>query len=468
VLVSALGAFAIRIITVHAGPFNYGLYVSALIFVTTAMLLTDLGISAITGREIAKHPDAAADILGHNMGLRLVLSLALIPVLIGLSLLIYGSAEPDRLWAIALLSLAIPFDALRSISLGYFVSSIRNYYGSAVTLLQLILYVAGVVVALATRNGIVGCAGSYLVSTATTGAIAFFVARREVSFRPLFNVGRWRKILGQSMSLGVIQVVNMFYVKADTLLLSKMASPRAVGYYGVAYSFTTFFVAIPTLLMTSLLPLIARGTPSELSSIVRRSAQMMATVGVLVATGTAIFASPAIRLLSDQRYLAAATPLRILAVACVLIFLNAVLGYAAVARDQHHRIVYVSVAGLVLNVATNVIAIPRYGINGAATATLLSEVVTLAGVRYFFRRDVDVPVSLTSSLTRPVGAGLTVVAMTHFVLVRSWSPPIASLAWVPVVAVMYFGLLALVGGLPEDVSLIKDRLISHRSLGRNQ
>src|ERR1700722_11163351 len=70
-VISGLGALATRLITVHSGPTNYGLFVTALTFVTSVMLLTDLGITSIMGRDIAKTPDGASEILGQNLGLRL-------------------------------------------------------------------------------------------------------------------------------------------------------------------------------------------------------------------------------------------------------------------------------------------------------------------------------------------------------------------------------------------------------------
>jgi|GEM_PF-5034518 len=78
-LLAALGAIAIRLITVRVGPAHYGYFVIAMAFVGTVTLFTDLGISAIMGREIAQSPKDGADVLGHNLGLRLVLSGVVVP-----------------------------------------------------------------------------------------------------------------------------------------------------------------------------------------------------------------------------------------------------------------------------------------------------------------------------------------------------------------------------------------------------
>src|ERR1035437_8047180 len=239
-LVAGLGALATRLITTHVGPTNYGLFVTALTFVSSVMLLTDLGITSITGRDIAKNPDDAAEILGQNLGLRLTLSVLIIPIVVFIGLILYKA--PSLRWTMILFAISVPFNAIQTISLGYYVASIRNYVSSGISLLQQALFVGGVAIAIPNGFGIVGCALSYLIATAISGVVVYFIARKELRFKPLFNLRSWREVFKRSASLGAIQVINLLYLRADTLLLSKMMKPRAVGLYGVAYSFVNFIV----------------------------------------------------------------------------------------------------------------------------------------------------------------------------------------------------------------------------------
>jgi O-antigen/teichoic acid export membrane protein len=149
-LISGLGALATRLITVHTGPTNYGLFVTALTFVSSVMLLTDLGITSIMGRDIAKTPDGAAEILGQNLGLRLTLSVVIIPVVVFVGLLLYKA--PSLRWTLILFAVSIPFNAVQTISLGYYVASIRNYVASGIAFLQQIIFVGGVAIAIQGRR----------------------------------------------------------------------------------------------------------------------------------------------------------------------------------------------------------------------------------------------------------------------------------------------------------------------------
>ena len=466
VLVAGLGALSIRLITVHVGPTNYGLFVTALTFVSSVMLLTDLGINSITGREIARSPNDAAEILGHNLGLRLTLSAILVPILTFIGVALYH--EPSLRWSIVLIALAVPFDALRAISLGYYAASIRNYVASGISLLQQVLFVAGVAIALTSGFGIVGCATSYLVSTFVSGSLAFLVVRREVLFKPLYNLKRWRQVFALSASLGAIQAINILYLKADTLILSRMSTPHAVGLYGVAYSFTTFILVVPSLIMVSVMPLLATSSGERFAKLVRQAVHGLVVLGTAAVIVVLLFASQAITVLSGHHFLAAATSMRLLALASLFSYLNAALGWAAVACNHHHRMIFVSGIGLFLNVGLNLALIPRFGIDGAATSTLISEFLALIGVRVVFGRDVGAKISLIKISLLPVLVGIAVVLLGRYVLLRSWYAPVSTIFWAPGFLILYLGLLALVGGLPQEVAFIWQKIknVTHRHIPR--
>ncbi len=463
-LVAGLGALATRLITTHVGPTNYGLFVTALTFVTSVMLLTDLGITSIMGRDIAKHPDGAAEILGQNLGLRLTLSVLIIPLVVFVGLILYKA--PSLRWTLVLFAASVPFNAIQAISLGYYVASIRNYVASGISLLQQVLFVGGVAIAIPNGFGIIGCATSYLIATAVSGVAAYFVVRRELRFKPQFNLRGWREVFSRSASLGAIQVINLLYLKADTLLLSKMTKARAVGLYGVAYSFVNLIVVAPALILMSVMPLMATSSGERFEKLLRRTGHGLAVLGAASVMVTVLFAPQAIDILSGHRFLGASTALRLLGLSCYFSYLNSALGYAAVACNRHHRLVVVSAIGLVLNVGLNIALIPTLGINGSALSTLISEFIALIGVRYVFAKDVKAKISLTGISLRPVLVGVLITFFARYALLRSWNAPVVTVLWAPAILVLYFGVLALVGGLREEVAFAREKATS-RFGGRN-
>ena len=113
--------------------------------------------------------------------------------------------------------------------------------------------------------------------------------------------------------------------------------------------------------------------------------------------------------------------------------------------------IVVSLVGLAINVATNIIVIPIYGINGAATAYLFSEIVTLCGVYLVFRRDLGLRIPVARILVRPAAVGILCVLLFGVVL----SAPSRGLVAAGVLGAgevaLYVVVLYLLGGIPDEL-----------------
>ena len=460
VLIAALGALALRLMTHRLGPDSYGVFVTAATFVSTWELLTDLGINALAGREMARNPNDAGSILSYNLGLRLSLSAMLIPIVWVVGDLVYKGSSSDVRFGVVIVAFTVPFDAIRAVSLGYYVASISNHWVAAVNVLQQVLWVTGLATALALGAGVRGCFCAYLGSTVILAAVAYLIVRHQVPFRPRFKAANWVRIIRQSISIGVIGIVNYAYLKADIILLSLMTSVFQVAIYGVAYAIINFFLFIPGAFMTSVLPLMTRSRADELKSVVEWAVSYMAAISCLVAAGIICVGSPVIHLLAGSKFASAVAPLSILAVSIVFSALNNVFGYASFSRNCHQKLLYVSLSSLLLNVVLNLIAIPRWGVKGSAGATDISEAFVLAGTYLVFRRGVGVRVAFLRPLVRPVLAGGLAIAVFRLWL---WFPgagaPLTLLLGIGV-TVLYVGVLALLRGLPPDLNVFGRRALN--------
>ena len=279
---------------------------------------------------------------------------------------------------------------------------------------------------------------------------AYVWVLREVPFRPRFSVEQWRGIIAGSIGIGIIQLVNLLYLKADTLILSVMTTSAQVGIYGVAYAIVSFYGAFASITMTSLLPILTRSSDEELGGIVVRTVRHLMTISVMLAMLTWCFAPIAIRLVAGPKYATAYLPLAILATAMVLTYLHVALGVTSVARNRHQRIVFVSLVCLVLNVVGNVLVIPRWGINGSATVTLISEAIALLGVAYVFHHDVGASIPWPSVFIRPAVVGTILTLVFYFPLHSTTKGIVLTGVLAVCQVVIYLALLLAARGLPDD------------------
>ena len=88
-------------------------------------------------------------------------------------------------------------------------------------------------------------------------------------------------------------------------------------------------------------------------------------------------ASPVMSLVFGSAYLPAVAPLQILAGGSIFVFCTWILHATAIATNLDRRLLVTTAIGLGTNVVLNLLFIPRWGIAGAAWATVVAEAVTV-------------------------------------------------------------------------------------------
>ena len=194
-----------------------------------------------------------------------------------------------------------------------------------------------------------------------------------------------RPIIRQSLGIGSIQIVNLLYLRTNTLVLSIMTNSHTVALYGVAAAIVTFLLVVPNAFMISMMPLVVVAPLERLRSLVNDSCTYMAMVGVLVVVGTgcspATWSTCSLRTSSPPRR----RFVTILSLSVLFTCITNVFTYSSFARDHHHRLLLISILGLVANVLIDIGLIPTYHARGAAIATVIVEGFILVGTFTVFR-----------------------------------------------------------------------------------
>jgi O-antigen/teichoic acid export membrane protein len=458
-LIAVLGTATLRLLTYHFGPTSYGAYVTALTFVTTVMAVADLGVNSYAGREIARDPSRAEEILSYNLGLRLTLSVLLIPIVLVLGSWIYRTSTAEIVTGIVVLAFAIPFDAIRTVSLSLFVSRIAYQRTALVNLSNQLLFIVGVVVALILKQGIVACFWAYLCATVVTSLASYWMAHQKIRFRPRWNVGKWITTYRASLSIGLIQIVYFVYIRTNVLLLSVLSGVHAVAIYGLSSNIVAFFLVVPNALLISLMPVVTRASSDRVASIVSRATAYLAAIASLVAAGAICLGSSVIHLIGGSKFAASSPSLSILSVSLIAAFVSAVFSYVGFARNVHHRILYANLCGLAIDVVLCLILIPRFGPNGAAASTLATEVATLVLIYWVYRNAMREPIGVVLLMARPMLAGLTSVLVFRVFLYRPDYGLIGLVGVGIAITLLFTGVLFLLRGVPEgSTSMFFDAL----------
>jgi O-antigen/teichoic acid export membrane protein len=172
--------------------------------------------------------------------------------------------------------------------------------------------------------------------------------------------------------------LGIVYFRADLLLLTALVGFGAAGIYQAAYKVFELALVIPGAANAAAYPVISAYLSASRMRAARAYQRLLGGMLALGLPLTALLfvgASPLIHVLYGRAYLTAAPMLAVLAGAVLLSYVNAAPITVLSALPRQAALTAVTASGLVVNLALNLVLIPRFSGQGAALAMIASEVV---------------------------------------------------------------------------------------------
>ncbi len=390
----------------------------ALLFGVLGMLsiVTDMGIGRAAVAGVLGNPDGAGPFVGSYVVLRSLLGVVGYGVAVGFVVLGRYPAEVVEAMAVAALvvvfstpahALGIVFQAqlrLRTVAVAGAVAQ-----GAQLALTAAIA---------ATGGSVLWFVVPAVVGETINLTIVAARAHRLIPIRYRPDVRQWSVLLREAVPLSVGAAFATLTYRIDTVMLSQLDTFRAVGHYNVASKLPDLVRFGSTAVSTPMLTILVSSFPDQpeaFRTALRRAASLLSALGVGAFVGTALYATEIIGLLYGREYVDADRATVVLMAAQTVAFGTSMAFTVLAATAQHRVYPFVAGGGLLTNVAVNTVAIPHWSFQGAAAATLLTEVVVLIPLALLVRRIPHVqpfpapslgPLAMTGVLTFGLGAAL--------------------------------------------------------------
>ena len=355
----------------YLGPEDTGKYFFAASYVLIFAVFADLGMSAIATREVAKGGEGADKLFNQIISFKLVTSLFVIVALAIISPLLVHDLVTAVLIIVA--AIAMILDGFTLI----FYAGIRGKqnlgYESLATLLhQGIVLIAGFIL-IRLNFPVQVIIAALVIGSSFNLAYSWWVARRRAGFH-----------------FALAAIFTRLYAYTDSVLLRLLQGNIEVGYYSVAYKITFAFQFIPLAFVAALYPAFAYYSQHDKEQLVTtftRSIQYLLLLAAPISFGLIIAAPYLVPQIYTGAFSQAVLPLQILITNLPFLFINFPLGSLLNAINRQKAQTLIVASGLVWNVATNLILIPRYGAVGAAaastTSTILVFILSLAVINRY-------------------------------------------------------------------------------------
>jgi O-antigen/teichoic acid export membrane protein len=378
-VVALAGVVQAAILSHYLHSTGYGQYSFVLAAVGIVGIITDLGLSLVAVRALSQVKERSPRTVGALLIARCLLALLGVAVC-DLFVLVSPLDSVERVGILVvspvyLISVPIALSAV-------FQAEMEIQYSLIATLAQYLfgfLLVVGLVLA---HVAIVPLLAVQLVAAAVGAVVTLRIAMGRYRLSFAWSLSAALHMVWQALPVGIGATLITVYFRIDSILLGLLRGPVDVAHYTAAYKFIDLAYFGAVALMAAIYPLMVRrsgeGERHRLIRAYQAAVDVMMFVALPLTVAWLILAGPMVFLVYPSDFAATVGAFRILCLALVPLFFNAILAPLSLTLHMEKIFVWVWLSAAVVNIGLNLPTIPAFGINAAAVVTVISELVVTA------------------------------------------------------------------------------------------
>ncbi|MCF8077802.1 MAG: oligosaccharide flippase family protein [Desulfobacterales bacterium] len=248
----------------------------------------------------------------------------------------------------------------------------------------------GVSLVVGLGHGIAGilygqCAG------AVVGSFVAWHAGAARHWRMAFYWEKWREMVAYSAPQVLSSIAVYISLYVDRLLIKEMMALDDVGVYGIGARFGSVVALVMTGLHSSLVPLVFNNYASrEMPAHLARIFLYFLVGGISAVLFLCGFSKELVWFFTTPRYYAAWRVIPLIATGVLLANMYIFTLGVYIAR-RTMLVLIINISAALINIGMNLLLIPRFGLIGAATATMISAMMAFLLYLYFNQRFYPVP-----------------------------------------------------------------------------
>ena len=375
---TGLGAVAAVFLLRHLTVADWGRYVTVMALVAIVNGWSEAGLTVTAQQAWTAARDSAARraLLGNMIGLRLMLTAALVAVMAAFTLV--AAYPPPVVFGTIIAGVGAVLVAVATTVALPLSVGLRLGAMTAVDLTQQTVTFAGIGVLVALGAKLEPFFAVQIAAGLCATAVAVAFAGRSISIRPRFVWREWRPLMRAAAPVAFAVVINQIYLRVLVVLMSLLATPRQTGLFGTAYRVNEVFVGLPVFIVGAAFPVLAHAADRDeerLAYALQRLFEVVFVVALFVVVGTVVAADPVVRLLGGAKYSAAGPVLRVQCLALLGASLTQVWTLGLVAARRQRGLIATNSAALLLAIILGVVLIPPLHAQGASIAAVGGELM---------------------------------------------------------------------------------------------
>lgn len=371
-IVKALSSLIIiALIARTIGPSDFGVFSLALSVLAILWCICSLGLDSILIKEFSQTKYDKLELFSTIFWMRFFISalLMLICFILTWTSFTENYSHTNKIIFLIIIS-SLPFYNFNTF-FSYYQAQSKSRFTANISLAITLLFTTIKILFAATNPDPIIFSACYFFESATLIFI-FTILAKETSLKiSHFRTQILSELLKPAYPLLSASLLVIAYTKLDQVMIAKILGPEALGIYSVSTRIAETYIFIPTLLSVSLYPMLAKNfTPENTRVYFDIVYSSSVASGILVLILSPIL----IPILFGNAYKESITPLSLLIFASIFSILGMLSTNFFLLKEMPYIRLYRAIIGLAINFFLNLKLIPIYGINGAAFASLLSQI----------------------------------------------------------------------------------------------
>jgi O-antigen/teichoic acid export membrane protein len=389
ILVGLMNFAAAVVVARQLGPEGRGSVAVALTLVLLLMQVANVGVATANPYFVARHPEETGRLVANTIAWSLAVGASLGALLVVVRAVLPGVLAGMPMPLVVVSALAVPCGLasvlLQSILLGEGrVSAYNGVEALWAVAAVLLLLVVGALVRLSPTGALLVLAAQYPAASLTYLALL----RRGIE-PPRLDRALAVRVLRFGARVYLPTVLAFLVIRLDLLLVNSLLGRTQAGLYSVAVVIAQGLIVIPAAIATNLLPRVARGRLVDFSARVFR---VVAVLYGALCLAVALAAWPLVHWFFGARFGASLPMVLWLMPGTYALGMLSILSFHFAGSGYPRRATWIWAAGVVLNVALNLLLLPPYGTVVASITSTVTYVLMLGlHVRLFSGIDPPAP-----------------------------------------------------------------------------
>ena len=373
----ALGLVISMITARYLGPANFGSINYAASLTAFFTSICTLGLNGILVKQILENPDRQGEILGTSIVLRLISSAGSVVAIAAVARILNPGDDVIVLVAV-LYSLCVLFQAFDTLQYWY-QSNLRSKVYTIIGFIAYATESAYKVYLLASGKSIIWFAVCNSIDNSLIAILLTAHYMRNQGQKLTFSKNQAWDLLRQSYHIIISGMAVAIYGQIATILVKHSMNSTSVGYYSAALAINNVWSFALAAIVDSARPAIMQEKDRDRNAYHNRIIQLYSLILYLsfaVALLITVLGKYIILILYGSSFLPALPGLRIISWYTAFSYLGVARSIWLVSEGLQRYEKYLSLIGAACSILLNVTLIIPFGVEGAAWATLATQVLT--------------------------------------------------------------------------------------------